>query len=118
MISERMNCRFVCAGVGCRGAASVAFSHKIADPVREPSSRTEYAPEAHARDRRFLRPKSLGALRSAVVYVGKHACDLRLMRISLGVEWCDLLAGAFPTSAKLIRGSYCGRHPVPRTRFG
>ena len=33
---------------------------KIADPVREPSSRTpKYAPEAHDRDRRFLRSKKL-----------------------------------------------------------
>ncbi len=98
-ISERMNCRFVCAGVRY-WVVSVVFKPQIADPVREPSSRTSSTlSEAHARDRRFLRSKTFGALRSAVVYAGKHACDLRLMRMSLpdlrkySPSLCSLVSG-------------------------
>ena len=45
------------------------------------------------------------------MYAGKHACDLRLMRMSLSSDVFFVSPGSFPTSVLLIRGGYRGAAP-------
>ena len=86
---------------------------KIADPVREPSSRTpKYAPEAHERDRRFLRSKKLRRPATFSCVLGLACLRLAVNAHFFGYGVMGFARrGSFPTSVWLIRGGYRGAAP-------